>query len=60
MVEIDVSVRMSFNNAVIFLWVQAYAEFVDLRRGHPWWIPGLTKPRQASISCYYCGVIIIL
>jgi len=56
MVEIDVSVRMSFNNAVIFLWVQAYAEFVYLRRGHPWWIPGLTKPRQASISCYYCGL----
>jgi hypothetical protein len=41
MVEIDVSVRMSFNNAVIFLWVQAYAEFVYLRRGHPWWILGL-------------------
>jgi hypothetical protein len=26
MVEIDLSVGMSFNNAVIFLWVQAYAE----------------------------------
>jgi hypothetical protein len=33
MVEIDVSVGMSFNNAAIFLWVQAYAEFVYLRRG---------------------------
>jgi hypothetical protein len=29
MVEIDVSVSMSFNNAVIFLCVQAYAESAE-------------------------------